>query len=270
MIPLSSRLLAATILMSLAMFPVARADSSSAPIKVDLDLATPFETRSPWHFRATQEPSAHDNDTGEDEPGQVHLCLQADPSAPCEPWAVKPQSNDPSYAEAWAPHYLNDATVVQVAATKAPLLLLQLASLHSGNGDQVIYTQLLAYDRAADRFRLVYAHDTGHNNNQETRFITAGPLQGDVTAVEPTSDAPFGYWVTVSAPTPTLSYKQILRYRSATHYGDGNPLAVIDAEMPNIQQHLGLWHPGEPLPLPAASGDACPKPRLVQQVLWCT
>jgi hypothetical protein len=30
-----------------------------------------------------------------------------------------------------------------------------------------------------------------------------------------------------------------LRYRSVTRYGDGNPVPVIDAEMPNILRHLG-------------------------------
>jgi hypothetical protein len=62
------------------------------------------------------------------------------------------------------------------------------------------------------------------------------------------------------------AYRQILRFRSATHYGDGNPLAVIDAEMPNIEKRLGLWHAGQPLPLPA---KGCAKPHLVKSVLWC-
>ncbi|HWT99477.1 MAG TPA: hypothetical protein VN229_17735 [Terriglobales bacterium] len=267
MISLPLRLLGAALLVSLTMFQIVRADSSDeTPLNIDLDLSKSFDTHAPWHFRATQEPNAVDGNTGEDEPGLVHLCLQANPSAACEPWAVKPQSGDPSYAEAWAPHYLDDPTVVYIETTKTPLLLLRLASLHSGNGDQLVYTQLLAYDRAADRFRLAYARDTGHNNNQEVRFIVAGPLQGDVISVEPTEDAPFGYWVTVSALKPTLTYEQVLHYRSATRYGDGNPLAVIDAEMQNIQQHLGLWHTGQPLPLPAEDRS---KPHLVKQVLWC-
>ena len=269
MISLPLRLLGAALLVSLATLDAACADTSEAPVNINLDLAKPFDARSPWHFKATQEPNALDNNTGEDEPGLVHLCLQENPLASCEPWTVKPRSADPGYAEAWAPRYFTDVTVVQVDATKTPLLLLRLASLHSGDGDQLIYTQLLAYDRAADRFRLAYAYDTGHNNNQEVRFIASGPMQGDIISVEPTENAPFGYWVTVSAPTPTLTYKQVLHYRSATHYGDGNHLAVIDAEMPNIQRHLGLWHPGEPLPLPVSPDDVCPKPHLVKQVLWC-
>jgi hypothetical protein len=58
----------------------------------------------------------------------------------------------------------------------------------------------------------------------------------------------------------------VLRYRSATHYGDGNRLAVIDSEMPNIQKKLGLWKPGQKLPLPQAG---CQRPRLVRTELWC-
>jgi hypothetical protein len=94
-----------------------------------------------------------------------------------------------------------------------------------------------------------------------------GPLRGDVISVDPTNDPPFGYWVTVHRLTPDYRYKQVLRYRSATIYGDNNPLAVIDSEMPNIQRRLGLWHPGEPLPLPKSG---CAKPRLVKTELWCS
>jgi hypothetical protein len=36
--------------------------------------------------------------------------------------------------------------------------------------------------------------------------------------------------------------------------------------MPNIQQRLGLWHPGQALPLPARG---CPRPRLIDHELWC-
>ncbi|MGH9711589.1 MAG: hypothetical protein ACRD37_13690, partial [Candidatus Acidiferrales bacterium] len=62
------------------------------------------------------------------------------------------------------------------------------------------------------------------------------------------------------------TYKTVLRYRSATHYGDNNPLAVIDSEMPNIEWRLGYWKPGMALPLPSG---ACPKPHLIHMELWC-
>jgi hypothetical protein len=71
-----------------------------------------------------------------------------------------------------------------------------------------------------------------------------------VIAAEPTDDAPYAYWIAVSR-LGAGGYAQALRYRSATRYGDGNPLSVIDSEMPNILQRLGLWRSGSPPPLPA-------------------
>jgi hypothetical protein len=124
---------------------------------------------------------------------------------------------------------------------------------------------VLAYRADGDRFERIYERVTGHNNNQEVRYIATGPLKGDIVSVEPTQDAPFGFWVVVNAPA-NGSFKEVLRYRSATRYGDGNPLAVIDSEMPNMAQRLGLWKPGTPLPLPTR---ACPKPHLVRMALWC-
>lgn len=140
------------------------------------------------------------------------------------------------------------------------------ASLHNGNGNQLVLTQALAYQTASDRFERVYEHATGRNNNQEVRYIEAGPLAGDVISVDPADTAPFGYWVAVQAFTPGDSYHQVLRYRSATIYGDGNALPVIDSEMANIQRRLGLWQPGSALPRPAT---ACAKPHLVGMELWC-
>jgi hypothetical protein len=117
------------------------------------------------------------------------------------------------------------------------------------------------------RFERIHFHDVGAYNNDEVRFIEDGPLRGAVISAEPTEDAPFGYWVTVSRFTPQRTYRQVLRYRSATHYGDGNSLAVIDSEMPNIERRLGLWKPGSLLPLP--DGKSCLKSRLKHMELWC-
>ena len=58
----------------------------------------------------------------------------------------------------------------------------------------------------------------------------------------------------------------MLRYRITTRYGDGNPLALIDSEMPNIQMRLVLIKPGGQLPLPAGK---CPNERLIKRALWC-
>jgi hypothetical protein len=168
----------------------------------------------------------------------------------------------------WEPHYLKlSQPVYPNGKTAAPLLQLVTASLHAGDGGQVVVTQLLKYDLEHDAFERIYVHATGTNNNQEVRFIIDGPLRGSVISAEPTSDAPYGYWITVSRFTPARIYHEAIRYRSATRYNDGNALAVIDAEMPNIEQRLGLWRSGSPLPLP--QDGQCPKPNLKHMELWC-
>ena len=165
------------------------------------------------------------------------------------------------------PHYLNAVTIVYPRGRAGrPLLLVQTASIFSGDSDQIVLTQVLAYEKSRDEFVRIYQHATGRNNNEEVRYIRFGRLIGDIVSVDPTGNAPYGYWVTVSVLTPEYTYKTVLRYRSATHYGDNNPLAVIDSEMPNIEERLGYWKSGMPLPLPAG---ACPRPRLIQMELWC-
>jgi hypothetical protein len=183
------------------------------------------------------------------------------PAGPCDPTIITMPRPD------WEAHYLDTAKLVYPRGREgAPLLLLQTSSMHAGNGNQSVFTRLLAYRRVIDRFVPVFQHETGRNNNEEVRFIEASPLRGDIISVEPTQDKPFGYWLVVNRLGADDRYRQVLRYRSATHYGDGNPLAVIDSEMPNIQRRLGLWRSGAPLPLPARK---CPKPHLVHTVLWC-
>jgi len=238
--------------------------AAAQTVIASLDLTAPFATRTPWRLVATQGPPDKDfND--ELGPGAVRLCLTKGPAAPCaQPLATWPRDSRLSQAD-WDAHDLDKPQVVR-ATGAPPLLRLRTASRYAGDGDQVIFYQLLAYRRGPDRFEPVYAFQTGHNNNQEVRFVEAGPLAGAVISVEPTQNAPFGFWVIVNRMAPGGAYRPVLRYRSATHYGDGNPLAVIDSEMPNILQRLRLWRPGQPLPLPAGP---CPRPRLVKGALWC-
>jgi hypothetical protein len=232
-----------------------------------LDLSGSFATRSAWRFTTSQGPPIEDPTgvSGETAPGEVHLCLHKEAAGPCDPHleeALRGGLKDDLFSK---PHYLNHVQVVHGVSGR-PLLLVQTASLHSGDGDQLVLTQALVYQRSSDRFVRVYDHSTGENNNQEVRYIEAGALKGDIISAEPTSKAPFGFWVTVNAFPSGSSYRQVLRYRSATRYGDGNPLSVIDSEMPNIEQRLGFWRPGSSLPLPAGR---CPKPHLIRMELWC-
>jgi hypothetical protein len=235
---------------------------ASAGVISSLDLSKPFGTRTQWRFIATQGPEIEAIVEGK-EPGAITLCISKDNAQSCRPdLRQAPRFPGDLFVE---PHYLEDAEIVHPRAGEA-LLLLQTFSVRSGDGDQFVVTRLLGYDRARDQFVAVYEHGTGRNNNQEIRYIKAGPLKGAVISAEPTDDAPFAYWITVSRFNAGR-YSQALRYRSATRYGDGNPLSVIDSEMPNLQQRLGLRHAGAPLPLPAGP---CPKPHLVRAALWCS
>jgi hypothetical protein len=239
-----------------------------APRIAEIDLTATFHTRSAWRFYATQQPRRPDQ-VDDEGPGPITMCLRGGTRSPCDPALdVRPDYPRPADDPNWPPHYLQAAQLVYPRGrAAAPLFLVRTGSELSGDSDQVVATQVLAYRPRTDRFERIYEHATGHNNNQEVRFVTAGPLRGDMISVEEQEKPPyFGFTVTVSALTPAYTYRQVLSYRSATRYGDGNPLAVIDSEMPNIEGRLGLWRPGAPLPLPAG---ACPHPRLVRTELWC-
>ncbi|MFA6113713.1 MAG: hypothetical protein WC729_06960 [Sphingomonas sp.] len=232
-----------------------------------IDLSGPFVTRSAWRFTAVQGPEFDDSlREGGKAPGAVALCISNDGGRSCSPdlqRILRPSEGEDLFSQ---PHFLGKAQVVTPRGGRA-LLLVQLASLHSANGNQRVATQILAYDRSRDRFRSIYGNLTGRNNNEDVRFVTDGPLEGAVISAEPTGNAPFGYWITVNRLTRAYTYKQVIRFRSATRYADGNPLSVNDSEMPNIQHRLGLWRPGTAMPVPKKN---CPKPHLVRMELWCS
>ena len=50
--------------------------------------------------------------------------------------------------------------------------------------------------------------------------------------------------------TPALTYRQALRYRSASHYGDGNPLAVIDSAVWRWVMADGTADASQPVTMP--------------------
>lgn len=235
-----------------------------------LDLAKPFHARSAWRLVVTEGPRTKDYGDNEG-PGALTLCLHKGAAGPCLSDPVTLPLNGaptPDYAVAWEPHYLKTAKIVYPRGQDAaPLLLIVTGSLYSGDGDQVVSTQLIAYDASKDTFHRIFGQSTGRNNNEEIRFVADGPLRGSVISAEPQDRLPYGYWMVVKELNAAGEYRQMLRYRSATRYNDGNRLAVIDSEMPNIESRLGLWKPGDPLPLP--SGKSCRKPTLRHTELWC-
>ncbi|MBW4049534.1 MAG: hypothetical protein HIU89_16935 [Proteobacteria bacterium] len=257
---------------AIALSPPASPSFHPTPQGMRLELEKAFHTRSPWRLVVTE--GVPVKDYGErDAPGALTLCLQRGTGAPCLSGPVTPplRATTPDDPMAWEPHYLLTARVVYPRGTNAaPLLLLVTGSLNSGDGDQLVYTQLLGYDPSRDEFLRVYCKSTGHNNNQEIRFITDGPLRGSVISAEPQEHSPYGYWIVINTLSHAGAYRQVLRYLSATRYNDHNPLAVIDSEMPNIERRLGLWKLGEPIPTPSAGDSkACIKPTLRHSELWC-
>lgn len=255
---------------ALGLTTILAAQSPTSPLISNIDLSKPFSTREAWRFIATQGPPVAGNDTasGSEEPGQIQLCLRASLSAPCDPQLLNALRVASSANDFFTqPHYLNAVRIVYpLGNADQPVLFVQTASMYSGDSDQVVLTQVLAYDNSQNRFLRIYQYTTGRNMNEEVRYINSGRLKGDIISVDPTENAPYAYWVTVNAFTPQYTYKTALRYRSATHYGDHNSLAVIDSEMPNIERRLGFWKSGMALPLPAGG---CPRPRLVRMELWC-
>ena len=245
--------------------PASAADKNIAT----LDLSVPFHTRSPWTFTAMQGPDVPDETSGdanEEVPGIVTLCLSKDGGKTCDPimtQVLRPaMPDDGIYAD---PHFLDQATIEHLPGGR-PLLLVKARSVFSVDSDQVVVLRAFVYDGSNDRFTLAYRHATGHNNNQDVRYMTSGPLAGAIVTAEPTEGAPFGFWMTVNTRSARATYQQTLKYRSATLYGDGNPLGVIDSEMPNLLRHLGKWKSGQALPLPATP---CARPHLVHMELWC-
>lgn len=238
-----------------------------------LDLAKAFATRSPWRLTVTQGPDVPDPiwaDSWDKElsPGVVHLCLSKDGGASCDPvlaHLLQRDGKDDLFSE---PHYLRDLHIVRPRGLEGPpMILIRIASAMGVTPDQRNAMHILAYDAANDRFRDAFGKMTGQTNNQEVRYIAGGPLKGDIIVADSPFGPPFSYVVTVSRPGADDRYRTVLNFRSATRYGDGNPLAVIDSEMPNILRRLGLWRAGQPLPLPDGK---CPKPHMVKGALWCS
>lgn len=238
----------------------ARADDET-PLP-HLDLTGPFDTASHWTLTATRgAPTPDPSGLETTIPGVVTLCLQTTSRSGCARDlldAPPPRlGDDPVWSTT---RQVDHVAVLTLPAGKR--LLVETSGPHAANNSHWKLTQVLAYDRGQDRFLPLFAQAVGSNNNQEIRVLEHSPLAGDIITAEPTSDAPYGYWITVFEQT-AATYRPVLHFRSATHYGDGNPLAVIDAEMPNILHRLGKPHP-----LPEAS-PACPAPHLRAGALWC-
>jgi hypothetical protein len=233
-----------------------------------VDLTEPFGAVTQWTFVVVQD-GGHPPTELEDH-GPIFLCLVKAASPDCALHFYEHIRIDMPWAD--TPYHLFASSVVYGGENKThPFLFVQVcgAGAMSGDGDCGVATALYRYDKETDRFIRVFLNLTGRNNNQATRFVESGPLQGDVIVDNPTENAPYTYWIEVFRARDSGQYGRILRYRGHTGYSDGNPLAVADSEMPEILHTLGLWQPGDPLPVPSHLPQGCSHLFMLHDEEWC-
>lgn len=231
-----------------------------------IDLTKPFGTVTQWTFVAVQDGGRPIPDFEDHAP--IFLCLVKATSPDCTQQFYQKVSDEmPGFD---TPYRLFASSIVYAKQNKSnPLLFIKVCGAEGPNGNCGIATALYQYDKGADRFVRVFQNLTGRNNNQATRFVENGPLQGDVIVVNPTENAPYTYWIEVYRAGDSGQYGRILRYRGLTGYSDGNPLAVADSEMPAILHRLGLWQPGDALPVPAHLPQGCSRLFMRLGEEWC-
>lgn len=235
-----------------------------------LDLSHPFATTVPWVLVIAQAagpiPAPEWTDHG---PIAVCFAVKTRPANPQCTGAYWQRGE----GMAWfvQPYGVVAARVVYAGPKQTrPLLLVQTCSVPGMNGSCSTRTSLYEYSDQIEAFSRVFVHDSdGSNNNQSARFVEHGPLIGDVIVDYPTSHAPYVYWVEVYAAGESGQFARILKYRSHTRYGDGNPLPVIDSEMPAIMERLGVWRPGNALPVPLNMPSGCGQLVLRHAEEWC-
>lgn len=216
----------------------------SAYAESSLDLTHPFKTKTQWSFVAAILPGTHFTGADSDVDGGALAQCFVDGLAPHCTYGT-PKSDFDWFA---TPIELYSAEVVfQGANSTRPLLMVRTGSAPGANGGHSINTELFTYDRRVNKFKSVFFNGTGSNNNQETRFMDRGPLRADVIVAVPAGCC---YFIELYRPGASGRYASVLGYQGHTVYGDGNRLAVIDSEMPEILRRLGLWHKGDPLPVP--------------------
>lgn len=231
-----------------------------------IDLTRPFASMTQWTFVAVQEGGSPS--TPMEDHGPVFVCLVKAAVPDCAEHYYQPVSGDEPWFE--TPYHLLASRIVYARPDKSyPLLLVQVCTAESIDGNCGIATALYRYDRGADRFTRVFLSVTGRNNNEDTCFVERGPLEGDVIVNYPTEHAPYTYWIEVYGAGRSSRYVRILRYRGRTGYNDGNPLAVPDSEMPEILRRLGLWKPGDALPAPAHLPQGCRRLSMRRGEEWC-
>jgi hypothetical protein len=232
------------------------ADPLSFGVVSTTDLTSVFHTKTKWSLVITHEP--YDGGAGDTPVGNLHFCFVHDGKTSC--------SNT-------SPYNIFESSSTFQPRDKSQNPLIVVTAGWTGGGSAFLYGPLIwAYHPKLARFDLIFSATENKSNNGEVRFITSGPLAGDVVLDRLTSPWPYRYNIVVYRLLRSESYVKILDYNGNTTEGDGNALAVIDAEMPQIEQRLHVWKLGDPLP--TISQNSMPPQcktgiRLQKGLLWC-
>ena len=254
--------------------PAAHADDTPAEIVSRTDLTEPFHTKGKWELVVTQEPAPDEVSEGD-----LHICFVHDgkPSCatkripPCDAIDGKPLCPAKSGPESIPLNYnrFESVAIFDAKPVAETTLLVLKAGGNWGGPSFPFGPTVWRYSPERDAFTEIFSAVRSSNMNGEARFVTDGPLAGSVITSEPTFHRPYRYEITVYRLTPGGHYRQALRYEGKTLYADGNPLAVIDSQMPDTLRRLHLWTPGDPLPKPARIPDGCSTFELRKSVEWC-
>ena len=242
-----------------------------------IPLTDRFKTKSEWDFVIAQRENKQGDQYSEDTV-LTSYCFVHDGKTDCDGSAFPTfkvfLEKEKILSLKDSPDWFEHPDPPQIVQTKdgMPLLMIRTASPLSFNSNRSISVFLFRYDQKGDAFISVFSDMVGHNNNEEIRFMDDGPLLGDIISESPSAfkhgPNPYSYDIRVSRFV-NGSYQELLKYRSLTSYGDGNRLAVIDAEMPEILKRLNLWKPGMPLPEPKYRPSGCKSMTLRKGIEWC-
>jgi len=231
----------------------ANANAFSYKAISSIDLSEPFHTKSRWSFVVTQEPASSTRIDVESDLGLIHFCFVHNDKPDCTELAGWSLAGGYGIGDF---NTLARAEVVRPSG-KTPLLMAVGMFNSGGPGSANPTTILWTYRPESDRFERIFSNHSAANNNEETRLIMSGRLAGDIIVSTAPWSAPYHYGIIVYRPSRFGQYVEGLRFTGKTRYRDGNPLAVIDSEMPAILRRLHLWKPGDPLPRPPTMPSRC-------------
>jgi hypothetical protein len=232
--------------------PPGSAELPGAETISSTDLKERFHTRSSWLFLIRQDPP-QDRGAGDVVPGGLHFCFINGSNQNCSNAGFSFNALGSSQVEYSTP------------GSRQPILVVRLVDQYSATGGGRS-TLIWTYNAATDQFEKVFDRVVSQNTNGEIRIVTDGPLAGDIVTAVAGGPPAYRYHITVYRLDKSGS-RELLSYDGHSRYNDGNAMPVIDAEMPEIERRLGLWEPGDPLPVPVRT--QCRSLEMKHGVEWC-